>query len=232
MHVGKTGGTSITKAIADAHAAGAHVPLVLNHKWTMPMARVRYPTAKLAVVLRDPLERIVSGFNDRLRQSSDEGPIVWTSDEAAAFGFFASSDEFLKAILTGNSRSRSAVRFAMGAVRHLRRGYVHHFVSPDYVRANAHRFYCIGDIARLPAFFDRLLRPLNPGGGNYAAYLARHNSAQDGGSGLQGFEARDLQVLRAFFAAEYAIHDGLRALSEAEGREQVDSGLCATPSGA
>lgn len=140
MHVGKTGGTSVNRFFHDCHRAGLRVPIVLNHNWSFQMARTRYPGAKIIVVLRDPLERIVSGFNFRLREGRPKGH-PWSDSEAIAFSHFRTAKEFLTGLHSDDARELSAAAFCFRNINHLRRGYRYHF----------------GDIHKQPAPADKFL---------------------------------------------------------------------------
>ncbi len=126
MHVGKTGGTSINAFFQNCDKAGLRVPIVLNHNWSFQMARLRYPKAKIFVVLRDPLERIISGFNFRLREGRPAGH-PWTANEAIVYSHFGNVDFFMDALCSDEPRDISALRFCFKNINHLRRGYRYHF---------------------------------------------------------------------------------------------------------
>jgi len=133
MHVGKTGGTSVNTFFQNCHKAGLRVPIVLNHNWSFQMARLRYPQAKIIVVLRDPLERIISGFNFRLREGRPKGH-PWTDKEAIAYGHFGNAEIFMDALCSDDPRHISALGFCFRNINHLRRGYKFHFGDLDKER--------------------------------------------------------------------------------------------------
>ena len=214
MHVGKTGGTSIQRHVLELHARGAKVPTMLQHKWTLPMVLIRYPKARIALTLRDPLERIVSGFSDRLRQSWPNSTIRWTNEEAIAFTYFDDVETFLRACISENPARQAAARYAAEAIRHVRRGYAFHFIRPQLVHDNAHRFYCIGHVGELDRFVVEMLAPLGVDPAQFDIALGRHNAGmQDAAEVLSGFSAREIGALKAFFAEEYEVYDALRAVA-------------------
>lgn len=143
MHVGKTGGTSINVFFQNCHKAGLRVPIVLNHNWSFQMARLRYPNAKIIVVLRDPLERIISGFNFRLREGRPHGH-PWTSNEAIAYGHFCNAESFMNALCSDEPQHISALGFCFRNINHLRRGYKFHF----------------GDLHKEPLFSVKNIHPI------------------------------------------------------------------------
>ena len=126
LHVGKTGGTSINAFFHSCHKAGLRVPIVLNHNWSYRMARARFPKSKMIVVLRDPLERIIPGFNSRLREGRPLGH-PWRTDEAIAFSHFKSAESFVSALSSNSDYDVSAARFCFRSINHLRRGYSYQF---------------------------------------------------------------------------------------------------------
>lgn len=165
MHVGKTGGTSVNSFFHDCHKEGLRVPIVLNHNWSYQMAKIRYPNAKIIVVLRDPLERIVSGFNFRLREGRPNGH-PWSDSEAIAFSHFRTADDFLAALYSDNPREISAAAFCFRNINHLRRGYRFHF----------------GDIHKQPALSNNSLHsiPMNNMGPTLRTLIQELNSIEMG----------------------------------------------------
>jgi hypothetical protein len=215
MHVGKTAGTSLSRLLVGLNQKGYKTPIVLQHKWTLPMAMIRFPNAKIAVVLRDPLERIVSGFNSRLRQSNEGKPILWSQGEAISFSLFNNAGQFLDACLSDDEFKRSAARFASKEIRHINRGYQYHFVSPELVAKEAGRFYCFGDMASLGEFATALLAPLGSSpamveGGLGVHHVSRTNSVSE----FARYGEEDIAKLRGFFHGEYAVYNALQAAKE------------------
>ncbi|MEH6724611.1 MAG: hypothetical protein V7703_00540 [Hyphomicrobiales bacterium] len=143
MHVGKTGGTSVNTFFQNCHKAGLRVPIVLNHNWSFQMARLRYPQAKIIVVLRDPLERIISGFNFRLREGRPAGH-PWTANEAIVYSHFGNVGCFMDALCSDETQHISALGFCFRNINHLRRGYKFHF----------------GDLDKEPLSTTKILRPI------------------------------------------------------------------------
>ena len=68
LHIPKTGGSGIRALGRNAVERGLPFPSGFSHGWTLEEIRRRFPQMKLAFILRDPLERAISGFNSRLRQ--------------------------------------------------------------------------------------------------------------------------------------------------------------------
>ena len=106
----------------------------------------------MALILRDPLERTISGFNSRLRQGRPTYTSLWKPAEAVAFAQFPDVRRYLDALIADDEWSLSACAYARRHVTHLRWNYRYYFRSAEAVRENAgaHR-------ARRPDRGDRRL---------------------------------------------------------------------------
>jgi hypothetical protein len=220
LHIGKAGGSSTTDMFLALNAAGEKTPMMFGHDWRCQDILRRHPDMKLAFVIRDPLERIISGFNSRLRQGRPRNNSPWTDSEAAAFSLFRSSDSFIQSCLSDQPFDISAVNYALGAISHLRRGYAYHFGSPDYIDDIADRIYCVRDITQLSdtrEFLEGLLSPLSADVDKaLAAYEVKHSASKGAGSTLSDMSAAQLEKLRQVLASEYEIYDRLLAISQAQ----------------
>ena len=147
LHVGKTGGSGIAKLSRTLIDSGYRPPIKFNHAWKMREIIRVYPKLRLAVVLRDPLERIVSGFNSRLRQGLPYRRIPWRKGEEKAFSFFPNVCDFLRSLISEDEKSKSAAMFAINNISHLRRGYVYHFHSVDFIRKSTPIFLARASIS-------------------------------------------------------------------------------------
>ena len=68
LHLPKTGGSGIVSLGRKLVKDGQPFPVCFSHVWSFADVRERYPKMRVTVVVRDPLERAISGFNSRLRQ--------------------------------------------------------------------------------------------------------------------------------------------------------------------
>lgn len=211
LHIPKTGGTSLRAALDKAQAQGVPVPLVFPHNLSVALAVRAFPDTRHVFLLRDPLERAISGFQSRLRSGRPQFDIPWTAEEAAAFAHFPSVEHWLDAMLRDDDFSYSAVRFAGRAVKHLGWNYVHFFGDAEQVAQRAGRFALIGRTGDMAQFcaalaglcgFDPDLLP--------AEHL--HVSQRGPASILARYTPEDQARLRARFEAEYRIVAALEAL--------------------
>jgi len=90
LHVAKTGGSSLDEFFRLLDEQGKPTPTVFSHMWTAEQVFIKHKNIQLAIILRDPLIRIISGFNSRLRMGRPLRNLNWTTDEAIAFCTFQS----------------------------------------------------------------------------------------------------------------------------------------------
>jgi hypothetical protein len=212
LHIGKTGGTSVVFLRNLCLEKGLKAPMMFGHRTTLRQIRKEYPRTKVGFVLRDPLERVVSAFNHRLRQPLDGKP--WRVEDAVAFSFFPSACEFLLALVSDEPRLLGAAEFAVRAMPHIQRGYVHHFESAEYVLSQREHFYAVCELRDLD---HRVADFFEPAGVPRAFVQEHYRRAREGGGGtdqaLQRLSAEQRARLRAHFAAEYRIYEALVSLS-------------------
>lgn len=202
LHIGKTGGTTF-RAAAERVAAfdPARVPLIFHHEWTVPKIRVAFPGIKISFVLRDPLERIVSGFMSRLRQGRPTYRSPWTVEEATAFLYFRDVQSYLDAILTAGEYEMSAVDFTTRSIAHIRRGYRFHIPNTS----NAFKWLGpVGTLSGLESFAQKLL------GGSMELGHA-HTNPSSPYDILKTYTVDQLDQLRRHFSDEYKVFNDIMA---------------------
>jgi hypothetical protein len=203
LHVGKTGGTSfLDKARAIVTVEPERVPILLPHEWTVPRIRAALPEARISLVIRDPLERVVSGFISRERAGRPTYNSPWASEEAIAFLYFKDVREYLRALLSENQRDAAAADFASRSIAHIRRGYRYHV--PDITEINSWAGP-IGHFEDIQAFTSNML-------GNGITIGHMHANPISAKTILDEFLFEERIQLRSHFAAEYEVYDALKAL--------------------
>ncbi|MGJ8671288.1 MAG: hypothetical protein ACSHXK_17525 [Oceanococcus sp.] len=211
MHVGKTGGTSISAFVRNCHEVGLRVPIVLNHNWSFKMARTRYPKANLIIVLRDPLERIISGFKSRLREGRPLGH-PWRNEEAIAFAHFKSAEKFTDALSSDEAYDISAARFCFRSINHLRRGYRYQFAELNDV-ANAQReSLCVVRLEEIGTSIPEIIADLNSLKKQEVPALGTiHNAAVSTGSVLDRISEDDIRKIRGRLQMEYECYSRIKS---------------------
>jgi hypothetical protein len=114
LHVRKSGGTALKAAFAPF----ADEKVVLHHH----SCRLRDlpESASVFVVVRDPVERFVSGFNSRLRRGRPRFNRRWSAAEAATFILFPTPNALAEALGSRNFVRRQLAAEAMRSIKHLK----------------------------------------------------------------------------------------------------------------
>jgi hypothetical protein len=96
LHIGKTGGTAMKDVFASLPSGvGKYEIVVHRHSHRLP----QIPRGqKVFFVVRDPVEKFVSGFNSRLREGRPRYHTPWTEAERTAFEQFQTPDMLARAL--------------------------------------------------------------------------------------------------------------------------------------
>jgi hypothetical protein len=216
LHIPKTGGSGVRALSRAVIEAGQPFPCYFGHAWTVAEIRERFPDMKLALILRDPLERMISGFNSRLRQGRPaHSDNLWRPAEATVFAMFPEVSRYLDALIADDEWSRSAVAFAQKHVTHLRWNYRHYFPNRKAVRENAGQIALVGRLEATDAFLEALLAAGGAAPDKVAGLYARaHEAPVRSASVLERYSPDQVARMRDALAGEYAIHDALAALAD------------------
>lgn len=156
IHVGKTGGTALKQAVADNTERGRYELVMHTHGVRMG----DLPRGdKFFFVVRDPVDRFVSGFNSRQRRGAPAHNVPWTEAEARAFATF-DSPAALGLALAAQGDERARAVDALTAIEHVRTSYWYWFGSPEALRRRAGDILWIGFTEHLDADAAELTRRL------------------------------------------------------------------------
>jgi hypothetical protein len=221
LHIPKTGGSGVNELGRKLVKQGEPFPCNFSHAWTVAEIRERYPRMRIALLLRDPLERTISAFNSRLRQGRPTYHRMWSPGEAVAFALFPDVTRYLDALLSDDEWSLSACAFAQKHVSHLRRNYRYYFRSPRKVGEQADAIALVGRIEDTDAFIEALLVEAGiPAARVAGLYRRRHEAPAPTASVLERYSPSDNAKLRARLGDEYRIYDALVGLA-ATGRTRA-----------
>lgn len=213
MHVGKTGGTTINTFFRNCHDLGLRVPIVLNHNWSFQMTRLRYPKAKIIVVLRDPLERFVSGFNSRLREGRPLGH-PWRNDEAIAFSHFNNAKVFVDALSSNDHYDISAALYCFRTIDHLRRGYRYSFEGLHNNIEKSDRFLQVIRIEDIGNTIHEVVANLNTNKINKIPSIrTAHQAPVSSGSFLKKISEENLKKIHSRMQLEYETYHLIESYS-------------------
>lgn len=213
LHIGKTAGTSIRQTIETVRENHGVAFAVFGHNTKLAQIIAEHPETRIAVVLRDPFERLASGFMSRLRAGRPAHPTPWTNAQATAFAHFPTFEDFARGMVSNADRDVSAIEFARRSIGHVSRDYVHHFGSPEMVTANADRFYWVNRLEHLAETLPDMFAPVVSGGG-LSADLAAHAHAAPVSAGeiIGALPAGLADAARARMDEDYAVYGALEDL--------------------
>jgi hypothetical protein len=160
IHIGKTGGTYVKQVIR--HNLDAPAKIILpGHIPLAELEATHTSRLRFCFVFRDPMARFVSGFYSRLRMGRPLRKVKWSTQEAVAFNFFPTANALAEALNSSDDRLKSAAIFAMGAIRHVHRGYGFHFGPQiDFTLNALERLQVCVDLEHLdqnlPAFLEKI----------------------------------------------------------------------------
>ena len=215
LHIPKTGGSGISSLGKKAVERHQPFPCSFPHGWRFAEIRKAFPDMRIAFILRDPLERMISGFNSRLRQGRPTYNKLWSPGEAAAFALFPSVKHYLDALISQDEYHRSACAYAQRQIQHLRWNYSFYFRSPELVRADTGHIALVGRIEETDRFIDALCLEAGFAPDKIAGlYERRHESKVKPDGVLSAYGPGEVAKMRARLAAEYAIYDVLTELAQ------------------
>lgn len=214
IHIPKTGGTGISKFGRKVMAAGGQFPITFPHGWSAPQILKEFPRIKLCFVIRDPLERSISGINSRLRMGRPQYNSIWTVGEAVSFSFFPSAIDLLNGLASPDERTKSAAIFAFDQITHLKHGYEFYFKDVEFIKANRDRFAIVNEIKDSEAFVTRLCAETGIASDLLDAHYRRmHVSPQSTRSFVAELSPETIAASRKQLAREYEIHEQLKLLA-------------------
>ena len=153
LHIGKTGGNALKHALRP-YNTGGFLDIVF-HPHAVRLSDVPVGESVL-FMLRDPVDRFVSGFNSRRRRGRPLNNAEWDQDEAVAFAAFPTANDLAEALSVAQDSRRAEAVAAMRGIYHVKSGYADWLVDVDYLRSRRDDILWVGQTSRLTADFERL----------------------------------------------------------------------------
>ncbi|MEM7528699.1 MAG: hypothetical protein AAF416_13625 [Pseudomonadota bacterium] len=208
LHVGKTGGIALGRAIVPYERQGGRIILWHPHETSLRDVPVG---EKVFLVLRDPLDRIRSAYKARQRQGGKSLPTPAPGAERDVFSRYPSLDALGQALGSAEAEERHRAETAFHSVKHLQDHYGHWLVSHDYVRERRDDILLICRQERLATDFEALKQKLGlPAHAALSTDAHRANRAPagkeaalsaEGEAGLRRILAEDYELI-AFLERE------------------------------
>jgi hypothetical protein len=212
LHIGKTGGTFF-KSLEKLDTSKKTDLFLGDHSDTLISTIKKFgQTRKLAFFFRPPEDRFVSGFNSRLRQGRPTYNVVWTAAEAAAFSFFNTPNGLAEALFSKDEHRKSAARFAMASIFHLKHNYSHFLHSADAVRYEAamKNIVVCCETNQIDKKMSNILDKMGISLGN-KANSNRNSSPRSSATELS---QKAKENLKRFWACEYEIYEACKSVAK------------------
>lgn len=136
LHIGKTGGTSIKSVFLEKNTIFKKYRICKKYVFVMHKHKFYLEHVKeneLAFfVIRDPIERYVSGFNSRLRQGRPRNFNPWKPKEKEVFEEFQTPNSLAEGLTHENPEKRMRAEKGMAAILHVRNSVWEWFANEDY----------------------------------------------------------------------------------------------------
>lgn len=152
LHIPKTAGTAIKAALEGVEGTERFALRLCPHG-----LRLSHVPAgdKVAFVLRDPVDRFVSGFFSRKRQGRPRYDSPWSEGERAAFARFETPEALARGLLSADRALRREAREAMRRINHVRTSYWDWFGDESALEARLGDVVFVARQERLGAEFPR-----------------------------------------------------------------------------
>lgn len=211
LHIPKTGGSGINQFGKKLISQNVRFPLIFGHEWSAKEVLEKFPDIRLAFIIRDPLERTVSGFNSRLRMGRPRNNSHWTVGEATAFSYFNTAGELLEGLVSADERTKSAASFAMRNISHLRHNYEFYFRDLAYLEKISGRIALVREIGDTGGFLKSLCKEIGQAPDLVDQHYRKEHVAPQATSGVVSSLTPEAAVAaRKHLAREYEIYHWLK----------------------
>jgi hypothetical protein len=210
LHPGKTAGTAVKHALKNAPASPRYDVELHTHGVRLRDLPQGDP---FFFVVRDPVDRFISGFWGRQRQGRPRHNNPWSPDEAIAFARFTTPQALADA-LDGSADDHAAAVHALGAIDHVRTSYWYWFGDPDAFRRRSGDVLFIGYQETLDRQLPDLAQVLGlPSLEVPHDDLAANRTASSGRPSTDGLDAGARARMQAWFSADYEFVDLCRSIA-------------------
>lgn len=152
LHIGKTGGTAVKMALGIKNQPRTTSKFLLigqPHSFRMDQVKAN---EFCFFVIRDPIQRFVSGFYSRKRKGLPRALHEWTPAEQKAFEQFPTPNSLAEALRDPDRQIGADA--AMRSIGHVRSSYWDWLIHPDYLKAHQNQILWIGRQENLSSDFE------------------------------------------------------------------------------
>ncbi len=213
LHIPKTGGSGIFDFMNKNQSSFSSIPVPLFHTWTARLIKEYFPNMKISFVIRDPLERTISGFQSRLRMGQPKYFVPWKAKEAAAFALFHSVEDFLNGLLEESDFYFSATEHALMSIIAIQWNYEYYFESTEFLVENKDLFGPCCEINKIQELLQLFLSDQKENQENpLSQYLPTHTSKKASNSYLNDFTNEQIAKMKSRLSNEYKIYEALKEM--------------------
>lgn len=153
LHIGKTAGTSIKYAFNQTKLyTNKNLVFVLHHHG------FRLPDVpedeRVFFIVRDPIDRYVSGFYSRYRKGQPRIYNPWNNEEAEVFGEFKTPNEMAKALSSSNLELAELAKKGFNNIGHVNTSYWDWFLDEQYLEKRLNSIGYVAEIRNLDESFE------------------------------------------------------------------------------
>lgn len=220
LHIPKTGGTSFRDFLAKADDRISTRPILFFHSWSLPLIHSYLPDVKVSFIIRDPLERLISGFQSRLRCGRPRYNQPWRTNEAVAFSIFPTVRDLLDRLLLKDDYSLSATSFAIKHILAIAWNYESYFHSVEEIKRYRENIHVVGQIDSMDAFLEKICSTTVRASDHATSaecilgfYEIRHQSDQASKGVLSEYSEDDIRGLQMRLQKEYDIYETLKLIA-------------------
>lgn len=114
LHIGKTGGTFVKNSLKKYDVD--KIVKINNHQQSKINNKII--SNKFIFIIRDPVNRYVSGFISRLRKGQPTYFVEWTKNENIAFTNFSTPNDLAEALSSSDENIKANALFAIKHIKH------------------------------------------------------------------------------------------------------------------
>lgn len=145
LHIGKTGGSSIKYGLKYKGKPYIHNQFIIicqPHFFKLKDTRAG---EKFFFIVRDPVERFISGFYSRKRKGQPRIYSEWSANEKTAFETFNTPNELAVAISSKNVKIKTKAIMAMKSITHINTSYWDWFNNKSFFLNRLDDIFFIGN---------------------------------------------------------------------------------------
>lgn len=204
VHIPKTAGTRLGQLITH-NLAETGVPRNLfysAHRYSAYDLAANYgPNRKLALVIRDPVDRFVSAFYSRFHKGAPDYNTPWFPDEEVFFAKYPTLRALVWAMVFGQ---RQKMQKQLKKVHLVHMGYVRFFGSPAGLEQDWENIVVCLPMQHLDAQLDEVMARLG-----FESFEEPVKKKENRGLPRPKVSRLERIILRRFLADEYEIYDRL-----------------------